>query len=45
MFVLDNDQCVLGGYENTLLGYRSSCFQTIKQAGLMDKIDVVMFGR
>jgi len=44
VFMLDRNRFVLGGYENTLLGYRSSCFQEIKAAQLLDKIDVVMFG-
>ena len=41
---LIEDRCVLGGYENSLLGYRTHCYQELSQKGLLDKIDVIMFG-
>ena len=44
VFMFDKDRFVLGGYENTLLGYRTSCFQDLKATQLLDKIDVIMFG-
>ena len=36
---------VLGGYENFLLGYRASIYSDISGAGLMESMDVVMFGK
>ena len=36
--------CTLGGYENTLLGYRTRLYKSIVKAGLQKRIDVVMFG-
>ena len=35
---------LLGGYENTLLGYRTSCYDDVVNGGFLDGIDVVMFG-
>ena len=39
------DNYVLGGYENSLLGYRTSRYQALNEAGLLDKPDVIMFGK
>ncbi len=36
--------CCLGGYENTLLGYRSRIYKSIAKADLRHRIDVIMFG-
>ena len=41
---LIEDRYVLGGYENSLLGYRTQCYQELSKKGLLDKIDVIMFG-
>ena len=36
----------MGGYENTLLGYRSRLYRGLYESGMnMDMIDVVMFGK
>ena len=40
--------CALGGYDNTLLGYRSSIhrlFGKNPDMHLLEAIDVIMFGR
>ncbi len=44
VFVVDG-RCVLGGYENTLLGFRTSSFASLQENGLLDKMDVIMFGK
>lgn len=36
---------ILGGYENLLLGYRTSLYEGIIKQNLMDSIDVIMFGK
>ncbi len=36
---------ILGGFENAMLGYRTSCFESLQIAGLLDKIDPIMFGK
>jgi len=36
---------MLGGYENTVLGYRTSLYAEIKKEGLLDCIDVIMLGK
>ena len=41
---VNGDQCKLGGYDNTLLGYRSTQYAKISQSGYLDYIDIVMFG-
>lgn len=43
IFVRD-EHCKLGGYDNTLLGYRSTDHQKIAANGSLDYIDTVMFG-
>lgn len=45
VLMFENGDYVLGGYENTLLGYRSSCYQALKEAMVLDQIDVIMFGK
>ena len=37
--------CRLGGYENTLLGYRTLNYKKIFEGGHLNKIDVIMFGK
>ena len=37
--------CQLGGYENTLLGYKSNLLGGISKNGTLAKIDIVMFGK
>ena len=41
---MEGDVCRLGGYENTLLGYRSSVYRVIEENNCLESIDVVMFG-
>ena len=41
---VDGDICRLGGYDNTLLGYRTSLYRTIAEKNLLQNIDVIMFG-
>lgn len=38
------DICLLGGYENRLLGYRPRLYSTTEKSGLLLYIDVIMFG-
>lgn len=40
----ENTYCRLGGYENTLLGYRPRLYQSIVNAGELERIDVISFG-
>ncbi len=44
VFKVDKDY-VLGGFENALLGYRTSRYADIKGGGLLDCIDVIMLGK
>lgn len=39
-----NVSCRLGGYENTLLGYRSRLYRSIESASELERIDMIMFG-
>ena len=41
VFVLE-DTCYLGGYENTLLGYKARLYSRCKEH--LDKLDVILFG-
>ena len=41
IFVVD-DVCLLGGYENTLLGYKTRLYMKCKDH--MDQLDVILFG-
>lgn len=43
VFVIDG-RCVLGGYENTLLGFWTSSYAALQEEGLLDKMDIIMFG-
>ena len=36
---------MLGGYENSLLGYRTSTYQDIASQGLLARMDMIMFGK
>lgn len=38
------EECRVGGYENTLLGYRTRLFKSILQSQLLPYGDVIMFG-
>ena len=44
IFMVEN-RYVLGGYENTLLGYESNLYGKIASGNLLASIDVIMFGR
>ena len=37
-----NDVCLVGGYENTLLGYRTRMYKMCKEH--IERLDVIMFG-
>ena len=39
------EKYMLGGYENTVLGYRTSQYADIKKEGMLDSIDVIMLGK
>ena len=41
---VDGDICRLGGYDNTLLGYRPLLYRSIAEKNLLRNIDVIMFG-
>ena len=43
IFVKD-DTCLLGGYENRLLGYIPRLYRDIQRNELLPDIDVIMFG-
>ena len=42
VFVGADNICQLGGYENTLLGYKTRLFRLCRQ--YEDRIDIIMFG-
>ena len=42
IFVVDGDICQLGGYENTLLGYKTRLFMRCKDH--LDRFDTILFG-
>ena len=42
---VEEGRYVLGGFENTLLGYRTSQYAEIKNEGLLEGIDIIMLGR
>ncbi len=39
------DRYLLGGYENAILGYRTCYYNGLEESCLLDKIDVIMFGK
>ena len=39
------DRYLLGGFENALLGYRTSCYSRLQREELLDKMDAIMFGK
>lgn len=41
---VDGSVCQLGGFENTLLGYRTRLHSRIAEGDHMESIDVIMFG-
>ena len=42
IFVVDGDICQFGGYENTLLGYKTRLFMRCKDH--LDRFDTILFG-
>ncbi len=45
IFQTEEGDFVLGGYENTLLGYRTRLYKKIIEENYqLEKIDVIMFG-
>ena len=42
IFVVDGDVSQLGGYENTLLGYKTRLFMRCKDH--LDRFDTILFG-
>ena len=45
IMVYSDDHCKLGGYENTLLGYRTRLYRLCSTEGYLENIDIVMFGK
>ena len=41
----DMEVCQVGGYEMTLLGYRTTLYRSIKEKKLLKYIDIITFGR
>ena len=41
---VEGDVCRLGGYENTLLGYRTPLYDIIEEYNNLESIDIIMFG-
>ena len=39
---IDGEVCQLGGYENTLLGYKTRSYKMCKEH--LDHVDVILFG-
>lgn len=44
IFIVSEDCCKLGGYENTLLGYRTRIYRECVKGGYLNSIDIIMFG-
>ena len=44
IFMADDNNCVLSGYENLLLSYRTSLYGSIAHYNLLEFIDIIMFG-
>ena len=42
IFVVDGNICQLGGYENTLLGYKTKLFMRCKDH--LDRLNTILFG-
>ena len=40
----EEEVCMLGGHEQTLLGYRAMLYREIVKKGLLKYIDTIMFG-
>ncbi len=45
VFISNNKDYILGGFDNSLLGYRTSIYAVVSQKGLLDNIDIIMFGK
>ncbi len=41
---LEKDVCMLGGFENVILGHRTQVYSTMKEIA-EEKLDVFMFGK
>ena len=41
----EGEWCHVGGYEQTLLGYKTKLYRDIQKKGLLKDIDIIMFGR
>ena len=41
---VDGDICQVGGYENTLLGYRTRFHHKIVEENCLEDIDIILFG-
>ena len=41
---VDGNVCQVGGYENTLLGYKTRLHRSIANENCLDDIDIIMFG-
>ena len=41
---IDGENCRLGGYENTLLGYRTRLYRAVLVINALPNIDMIMFG-
>ena len=42
---VEEDMCMLGGFENKLLGYRPHLYRDIVKLGKLPFIDIIMFGK
>ena len=45
VFVTSDNCCKLGGYDNSLLGYRTRLYKKCDQEGYLKTIDVILFGK
>ena len=45
IFLEEDGRYSLGGFENTLLGYRTSQYTSIRNEGLLNRIDIIMLGK
>ncbi len=44
IFPTEEGDFVVGGYENTLLGYKTKHYRKIVDENYLEKIDVILFG-
>ena len=45
IYVLSDSRCVVGGYENTLLGYRTKSYKRCVEQKCLEHMDKIMFGK